>query len=335
MESLLKYNTFAIDNKCRKVYSPISVKQLRQCLVELHKSPLLVIGGGSNLLFTKDFNGNVLRPAIMGIIPFASPNGDADTVMLRCGAGEVWDDVVEYAVRHGYYGMENLSLIPGHVGASAVQNIGAYGKEVKDIIYKVECLEIATGRSVVFSNADCGYSYRHSNFKSDWSDKYVVTYVTYRLSTVFVPHLDYGNLRAVLQQKGIDKPTANDVRQAVIEIRQQKLPDPLMEGNAGSFFMNPIVSREKFMQLQSEYPNMPYYSTADPDKVKIPAGWMIETCGWKGRSQGRAGVHDKQALVLVNKGGATGLEIVDLCNAVCADVKKTFGIDLKPEVRIL
>ena len=331
MQSLLYYNTFGIDQSCRALYESDSVSVLQALLPALRNQPLLVIGGGSNLLLTKDFDGNVLRPAIKGITIVS--DDDADSVLLRCGAGEVWDEVIAYAVAHGYYDMENMSLIPGEVGASAIQNVGAYGMEAKDVIHTVEALEIATGNAATFTCADCCYAYRYSRFKAEWKGKYIVTHVTYRLSKTFTPRLDYGNLRAVLERKGITVPTAQDVRQAVIEIRQSKLPDPKEEGNAGSFFMNPIVSKEKFDELYALYPNMPYYVVGE--KYKIPAGWMIEQCGWKGKTLGRAGVHSRQALVLVNKGGATGAEILALCNAVRADVQRTFGIDIHPEVNII
>jgi UDP-N-acetylmuramate dehydrogenase len=296
----------------------------------LCKEPLLVIGGGSNLLLTQDFEGNVLHPLIKGI-----EVSEKDTyILMRCGAGEVWDEVVDYAVSHGYYDMENLSHIPGEVGASVVQNIGAYGMEVQDVVYKIEAIETETGKEVVITPEECDYAYRYSKFKGEWKGRYVVTYVTYKLSKNFTPRLGYGNLSAVLQQKGIENPTASDVRRAVIDIRKSKLPEPEIEGNAGSFFMNPVVDRDKFSELIEKYPNMPHYNVGD-DKVKIPAGWMIEQCGWKGKSMGRAAVHDKQALVLVNKGGATGKEILALCDAIRSDVKSRFGIEIRPEVNIV
>ncbi len=346
MQSLLNYNTFGIDQSCRRIYEPSTSDELKSLLPELRQQPLLVIGGGSNLLLTKDFDGNVLHPLMMGIEVLECP-GDKGGVLLRCGAGEVWDDVVSYAVEHGYYDMENMSHIPGEVGASAVQNVGAYGMEAKDIIYKVEAVEIATGKGATFANVDCGYAYRYSRFKSEWRNKYVITHVTYRLSRNFTPRLDYGNLRAVLAEKGVMAVTARDVREAVIEIRQAKLPDPKVEGNAGSFFMNPIVSKGKFEELHDRYPAMPYYEVAASGtlsqsdgasaeaRYKIPAGWMIEQCGWKGKTVGNAGVHSRQALVLVNKGGAKGSEVVALCDAVRADVLRTFGVDLHPEVNII
>lgn len=330
MQSLLNHNTFGIDQGCNALYEPTSVEELRATLAMLCKEPLLVIGGGSNLLLTQDFEGNVLHPLIKGI-----EVSEKDTyILMRCGAGEVWDEVVDYAVSHGYYDMENLSHIPGEVGASVVQNIGAYGMEVQDVVYKIEAIETETGKEVVITPEECDYAYRYSKFKGEWKGRYVVTYVTYKLSKNFTPRLGYGNLSAVLQQKGIENPTASDVRSAVIDIRKSKLPEPEIEGNAGSFFMNPVVDRDKFSELIERYPNMPHYNVGD-DKVKIPAGWMIEQCGWKGKSMGRAAVHDKQALVLVNKGGATGKEILALCDAIRSDVKSRFGIEIRPEVNIV
>ena len=330
MQSLLNHNTFGIDQGCNALYEPTSVEELRATLAMLCKEPLLVIGGGSNLLLTQDFEGNVLHPLIKGI---EVSEKDA-YILMRCGAGEVWDEVVDYAVSHGYYDMENLSHIPGEVGASVVQNIGAYGVEVQDVVYKIEAIETETGKEVVITPEECDYAYRYSKFKGEWKGRYVVTYVTYKLSKNFTPRLGYGNLSAVLQQKGIENPTASDVRRAVIDIRKSKLPEPEIEGNAGSFFMNPVVDRDKFSELIERYPNMPHYNVGD-DKVKIPAGWMIEQCGWKGKSMGRAAVHDKQALVLVNKGGATGKEILALCDAIRSDVKSRFGIEIRPEVNIV
>lgn len=331
MQSLLKHNTFGIDQSCKALYEPSSTEELKALLPQLLDEPLLVIGGGSNLLLTKDFEGNVLHPMMKGIEIAAQQDGSA---FVRCGAGEVCDDVIAYTLDHGLFDMENLSLIPGEVGASAVQNVGAYGMEAKDIIYKVEAVEISSGKDYVFTNQELNYSYRQSIFKNEWKGRFVITYVTYRLSTSFTPRLDYGNLRSTLADMNITNPTAQDVRKAVIDIRNAKLPDPKIEGNAGSFFMNPIVSREKFELLLAQYPSMPHYNV-DAEHEKIPAGWMIDQCGWKGRTLGNAGVHSKQALVLVNKGGASGREVVELCNAVRKDVLDKFGIDIHPEVNIV
>lgn len=331
--SLLPHNTFGIDVRCRRFVEFSSVDELQTLLVSLtdDDDPLLILGGGSNLLLTGDFKGTVIHSAIIGI---ELVEETSQSVSLRVGSGEVFDDVIAYCVEKGYHGAENLSKIPGEVGASAVQNIGAYGVEVKDLIDRVDALEIQTGLPVSFSNAECRYGYRQSRFKQDWKDKYVITHVTYRLSKQFVPHLDYGNIRGALAERGIDHPTAADLRQVIIDIRDAKLPDPKVEGNAGSFFMNPVVSKEKYLELASAYPNMPHYYI-DEQNEKIPAGWMIDQCGWKGRTLGKAGVHDKQALVLVNRGGAKGEDVVNLCEAIRKDVYERFGIDIHPEVIII
>lgn len=334
--SLLAHNTFGIDAKCRRFLEYSSVEEAQQMVAELtpDDQPLLILGGGSNLLLTGDYEGTVIHSAIKGIKVLDNEKlHSSDSVFLSCGSGEVFDDVVAYAVEHGYHGAENLSIIPGEVGASAVQNIGAYGVEAKDIIYKVEAVEIATGKVVVFDNQDCQYSYRQSRFKHEWKDKYLVTHVIYCLSKHFVPDLDYGNIRTSLAAKKIGNPTAQQLRDVIIEIRNAKLPDPKVQGNAGSFFMNPIVQKAKYEELAALYPGMPHY-TIDSEHEKIPAGWMIDQCGWKGQSLGRAGVHDKQALVLVNRGGATGEEIVNLCETIRKDVKQKFGIDIHPEVNV-
>ena len=338
--SLLAHNTFGIDAKCSRFVEYASVEEAQQLVASLTEAdqPLLILGGGSNLLLTGDYQGTVLHSAIMGIevmenSSFENQEDEKGSVFLKCGSGEVFDDVVAYAVEHGYHGAENLSIIPGEVGASAVQNIGAYGVEAKDIIYKVEAVEIATGKVVNFDNADCQYSYRQSKFKHEWRDKYLVTHVIYRLSKTFTPDLDYGNIRASLAAKHIAEPSAQQLRDVIIEIRNAKLPDPKVEGNAGSFFMNPIVEKAKYDELAAQYPGMPHY-TIDAEHEKIPAGWMIDQCGWKGKNLGRAGVHDKQALVLVNRGGATGEEIVKLCETIRKDVFEKFGIEIHPEVNV-
>lgn len=326
--SLKEHNTFGIEAKCRRFLEYTNIEETQQVSRILRESdtPYIIIGGGSNLLLTKDFEGIVVRSDVLGYY--------IDGDRMTCGSGEVFDEVVEASLQAGLYGMENLSLIPGDVGASAVQNIGAYGAEAKDLIFSVEAVEIATGHLVTILGKDCGYCYRQSKFKQEWKNRYLITHVTYQLSTTFEPHLDYGNIRAELERKGIKEPTAQQLRDTIIEIRNAKLPDPKVEGNAGSFFMNPIVSREKYEQLAAQYEGMPHYDV-DTDHVKIPAGWMIDQCSWKGRSLGRAGIHDKQALVLVNRGGATGAEIVALSDAIRADVKAKFGIDIYPEVNII
>jgi UDP-N-acetylmuramate dehydrogenase len=326
--SLKAHNTFGIDAKCSRFLEFENELEAAEVAQILRKSPLpyIIIGGGSNLLLTKDFEGIVVRSGIKGYI-------FEDDCMV-CGSGEVWDDMVAVSIEAGYYGMENLSLIPGDVGASAVQNIGAYGVEAKDLIRNIWAIEIATGKTCMWRNDECAYAYRQSRFKQDWKNQYLITRVSYGLSRTFTPHLDYGNIRAELEKKGIQEPTAQQLREIIIDIRNAKLPDPKVMGNAGSFFMNPIVSREQYEALAATYENMPHYPV-DAAHEKIPAGWMIDQCGWKGKKMGRAGVHDKQALVLVNCGGAKGEEIVALCRQIQHDVKAKFGIDIHPEVNII
>lgn len=330
--NLKEHNTFGIDVKCRRFIEFESVDELLQIVNSLTDAdkPLLVLGGGSNMLFTADYEGTVLHSAIKGHVAVQTDEG----IMLRCGSGEVWDDIVSLCVSNRMYGAENLSLIPGDVGASAVQNIGAYGAEAKDIILKVEAVDLQTGKMCEFTNEECEYAYRKSKFKGEWRNRFVITYVTYQLSEVFCPCLDYGNIRAELEKRNIKVPTAEQLRNVIIDIRNEKLPDPKVEGNAGSFFMNPVVPKAKYEELVARFGNVPHYSV-DDNNEKIPAGWMIDQCGWKGKSLGKAGVHSRQALVLVNRGGADGKDIVALCDAIKRDVNDKFGIDIVPEVNII
>ena len=333
--SLRRHNTFGVEASCRRFIDVETLEEAAQARVMLTEDdgPLLLLGGGSNLLLTGNFPGTVLHASIKGVELLAN-EPDNDCVLVRVGSGECWDRFVERCLSEGWYGAENLSLIPGEVGATAVQNIGAYGAEASSIIYKVEAVRLSDGQLVEISAADCQYSYRWSRFKGEWRGQYLITRVTYRLSTVFRPQLDYGNIRQELQRLGIGCPTAAELRQVICDIRRQKLPDPDVEGNAGSFFMNPVVSRSKYEQLAEQYPDMPHYAVEN-DHEKIPAGWLIEQCGWKGRALGPAAVHDRQALVLVNRGGATGCDILKLCSAVRAAVSERFGIDIVPEVNIV
>jgi UDP-N-acetylmuramate dehydrogenase len=258
---------------------------------------------------------------------------DDEAVHVRVGAGEVWDDFVAYAVNQGWYGAENLSLIPGEVGASAVQNIGAYGMEAKDLIVNVEALDVTTGNDSVFTNTECRYAYRESIFKKEWKGRYIITYVTYRLSKSPQFHLEYGNVKGELEKQGCEL-TLKNVRDVIIRIREAKLPDPKVQGNAGSFFMNPVIPRMQYESLLAKYPEMPHYKV-DEEWVKVPAAWMIDRCGWKGKRMGNAGVHDKQALVLVNCGGATGQEIITLSQHIQQSVYESFRIAIVPEVNFI
>ncbi len=332
--SLLHENTFGIDQKCDRLMVYDNTDDAVAIARKGIAYPLLILGGGSNLLLTHDFHGTVVTPARRFEAEVLTHGEGDDTTLLRCWAGTTFDEVVDYAVGHGWHGLENLSLIPGQCGAAAVQNIGAYGAEIKDVLVDIEAVELATGKVVAIAAADCDYSYRHSRFKAEWKERYLITYVTFRLSATFRPRLDYGNIRQVLAERHIaeDELTARQLRDAVIDIRRAKLPDPAEMGNAGSFFMNPVVDKGTFEALRSRFPDLRFFEHGD--QYKIPAGWMIEQCGWKGRSLGRAGVHDKQALVLVNRGGATGAEVVALMQAIQRDVLARYGLHIQPEVNI-
>ena len=322
-------NTFGIDVTAARFLEYGSEDELRELIAAGQVvAPWLHIGGGSNLLFIKDYEGTVLHSRIGGL---EVTSEDEEHVWVRVGAGVVWDDFVAWCVKRHWYGAENLSLIPGEVGASAVQNIGAYGVEVKDLITSVETINMAREKRI-YGVDECGYSYRKSLFKQPEMKAVFVTYVNFSLSKREHYTLDYGTIRQELEKY----PVLNleTLRRVIIDIRQSKLPDPKVLGNAGSFFMNPIVPRRQFESLQREYPDMPHYDV-DAGRVKIPAAWMIDRCGWKGKALGPAAVHGRQALVLVNSGGATGADIVALSDAVRASVREKFGIDIHPEVCLI
>lgn len=330
--SLLPYNTFGMDVKASRFVEYASVEELRGLWNAEREAVAraLHIGGGSNLLFASDYEGLILHSAIKG---YTVVKETEEEVEVRVGAGEVWDDFVAYTVANGWYGAENLSLIPGEVGASAVQNIGAYGVEAKDLIVSVDTFGLETGEERRFMQEECRYAYRESVFKQELKGKYAVTFVTYRLKKHPVFHLEYGNIRAELEKQGCQVDLEN-VRRIIIAIRQAKLPDPKVLGNAGSFFMNPVVPKMQFEALLAQYPDMPHYPV-DEAHVKIPAGWMIDRCGWKGKRVGHAGVHEKQALVLVNCGGATGKEVMHLAEEIVASVRERFGVTIRPEVNYI
>lgn len=330
--SLTAHNTFGIDARCDHFVELHSNEEVAAWAATFDaSSPLLIIGGGSNLLLTHDFHGTVVRVAITGT---EVAEEDAGNVLLRCGAGCCWDNVVRLSVDNGWSGMENLSAIPGDVGASAVQNIGAYGVDAGSLVHTVECVEIGTGRRMTFSGHDCRYAYRDSIFKHELRGKWLVTHVVYRLKKHFVPVVDYGNVNDWLSNEGIAVPTLRQMRDAIVAIRAAKLPDWHVLGNAGSFFKNPVIDGEAFHRLRAAYPDIRSFPLPD-GRHKVPAGWLIERCGWKGRDMGRAGVFERQALILVNRGGATGRDVLALCNAVMDDVRRTFGIELQPEVNIV
>lgn len=325
--SLLHHNTFGIDVTADRFIEYDTLSELRQLIVDKQfAEPFLHIGGGSNLLFLSNYKGTILHSRIQTI---EKVNETADAVWMKVGSGVVWDDFVAYCVKNCWYGTENLSIIPGEVGASAVQNIGAYGVEVKDLITEVHTINLQ-GEERVFTNEECGFTYRYSIFKEPENKGVIVTHVCFKLSKVEGYTLDYGTVRKDLE--AYPMVTLEAIREIIIRIRDSKLPDPKVLGNAGSFFMNPIVPKATFEELQHTYPTMPHY-VINKDRIKIPAGWLIEQSGWKGKALGTAAVHDKQALVLVNKGGATGADIVALSDAVRLAVKEKFGIDIFPEVK--
>ena len=342
--SLRPYNTFGLDVQARYFARFASADALRQLLKlpQVQAADKLILGGGSNLLFTRDFDGAVLKNEICGL-EILSEDANDGTALVRAGAGESWHGMVEYALDQGLSGIENLSLIPGTVGAAPLQNIGAYGAELRDTFDHLEALELSTGELRVFTAGECGFGYRESVFKNVLKGQFVVTAVVLRLHRQarpagYAPNVRYGAIADTLAELGITgEPTPQEVSRAVVHIRRSKLPDPAEIGNAGSFFKNPEVSQAKFDHLKSQYPELPGYPV--PGGVKVPAGWLIEQAGWKGLRRGPGagthGVHARQALVLVNHGGATGSELRQLAEEVITSVRQKFGIELHPEVNIL
>ena len=329
--SLKNFNTFGIEAKARFFVEINHEEDLRELFLDQQwlTVPRLVLGGGSNMLFVKDFEGLVIRMNIRGIEHRISH----DEVYVEAGAGEVWNDLVNYCVDHGFAGMENLSLIPGSVGASPIQNIGAYGVEIKDIFYSCHAFEIATGQVKIFSNQDCRFEYRESVFKSTLKGQYIITSVKYKLSTVADLKLHYGAIKQELENRQITNPTIKDVSQVVSHIRVSKLPDPSTIGNAGSFFKNPVISSQQFEQLVAQYPDVVNFPASNG--VKLAAGWLIEQCGWKGKAVGNTGTWKNQALVLVNNGDATGAEIYSLSSQIIDSVYTKFGVMLEREVNLI
>jgi UDP-N-acetylmuramate dehydrogenase len=330
--SLLPHNTFGFNIHCDCFFEYTTPQELKDFIATgaLTKQKYLHIGAGSNLVFMGDFRGTILHSAIQGIeILEQTPR----EVVLRVGASQVWDDFVLWTLTHDFYGLENLSHIPGEVGAAAVQNIGAYGKEVAQYIKTIEAINLETGATHTFNVEACDYAYRHSIFKTSLKGKYAITHVCFALTRTFEPDIKYGAIHEALRQRNIVTPSALDLRQCIIDIRDSKLPNPKDVGNAGSFFMNPVIDAQLLEQLQRTYPAMPHY--AAEEGFKIPAGWLIEQCGWKGKSIGDAGVYAKQALVLVNHGGASGADIAHLAQTIVSDVYNKFGIRLTPEANFI
>ena len=328
--SLKEYNTFGIDVNAKRFVSVNSVYQLQQ-LLKVEKNVFL-ISGGSNMLLTKDIDKLVVHIDFKGI---SIDKEDDDFVYLTVNAGENWHDFVLYCVAQNYGGLENLALIPGNVGTCPIQNIGAYGVEVKDNITKLEAVNLETTKLESFSNEDCNFGYRNSIFKNSVKGKYVITSVAFKLTKRnHNLNTSYGAIETELASKQITEPTLKDISDAVIAIRKSKLPDPKEIGNSGSFFKNPVISKSHFLELQKEYPNIPSYTISE-DEIKVPAGWLIETAGFKGKRFGNYGVHEKQALVLVNYGNASGKEIYALAQKIQKEILNQFKIDLEIEVNII
>lgn len=328
--SLKNYNTFGINVNAKRFVLVDAVYQLQQILKE--EQDVFLISGGSNMLLTKDIEKLVLLIDIKGI---SIDKEDDNFVHLTVNAGESWHEFVLFCVANNYGGLENLSLIPGNVGTCPIQNIGAYGVEVKDTITKVEAIEIETQKLVSFSNEDCNFGYRNSIFKNTVKGKYVITSVGFKLTKRnHNVNTSYGAIETELASKQITEPTLKDISDAVIAIRKSKLPDPKEIGNSGSFFKNPVISKPHFIELQEEYPNIPSYTISD-NEIKVPAGWLIETAGFKGKRFGNYGVHEKQALVLVNYGNASGKEIYALAQKIQKQILDQFKIDLEIEVNVI
>lgn len=328
---LKPFNTFGISVKATHFAPFSSVEELRNHLSCYPNEELLILGGGSNVLFTKDFNGLVLKNELKG---FDIISENDSTVFVKAGAGEIWHEFVLRCIENGFAGLENLSLIPGSVGASPMQNIGAYGVEIKDVFETLEAYHIPSGEIHQFDKEACEFGYRESVFKRKLKGQYVIVSVTYKLSKTANLNTSYGAIETELQKMGIANPSIKDISNAVIAIRSSKLPDPKIIGNAGSFFKNPVVDQSIVDSILKNYPEVPNYPS-EPGKRKLAAGWLIEQAGWKGKTLDNYGVHKLQALVLVNYGGATGSQVYDLSSAIIADIQHKFGVTLEREVNIL
>ncbi|MBU0999308.1 UDP-N-acetylmuramate dehydrogenase [Patescibacteria group bacterium] len=342
--NLSKLNTFGINVNTKFFAMVESEKDLEELfnLPEFKNNKKIFLGGGSNMLFTKDFEGIVVLNKLKGI---EIVKEDIENVLIRSMGGEFWQDLVAFTVDHGYWGIENLAAIPGTVGATPVQNIGAYGVELKDTLYDVEAFNIENGEKKIFSKEECELGYRESIFKNKLKGKYFISAVILKLSKKPARQLAgrgkkmYPALRDFLEKNKIEVKNSKDISNAVIAIRRSKLPDPKVLGNAGSFFKNVFVSREHLRVLQKNYSDLPYFE--DNGEIKIPAGWLVEQCGptdgisWKGYKSGNVGVYEKQSLVLVNYGKASGVEILDLVNKIIVSVREKFGLELMPEVNIV
>jgi len=329
--SLVPYNTFRIDVKARYFSTFLNIDELSELTTQFSQLTNLVLGGGSNILFTKDYDGAILKNEIKGI---ELQHEDADHVYVKVGAGENWHQFVLHCIHHNWAGVENLSLIPGNIGASPIQNIGAYGVELDDVFWSLEAFHLSEKKIHTFTATDCEFGYRDSVFKNRYKNEFAILSVTFQLKKKPIYHIGYGAITEELEKMGVKDLSIKAVSQAVINIRSSKLPDPQKIANAGSFFKNPEVATEKYEALKLQFPNIVAYPLAK-GSVKLAAGWMIEQCGWKGYRKGDAGCHAKQALVLVNYGNATGKEIYDLSEEILQSVKNKFDIVLEREVNII
>lgn len=330
---LKPFNTFGIEATAKYFIEVSSINQLQEILQspDYQSTERLILGGGSNMLLTKDFDGLVIKIAIKG---FEVVNENEDNIWIKAGAGLGWHDLVMQCVNQNYAGMENLSLIPGTVGAAPMQNIGAYGIEIKEVFEELQALEIATGEIKNFDKAMCNFGYRESIFKHEAKGKYIILNVTFKLNKRPTFHIEYGAIKDTLAEMNISEMSIKSISDAVIHIRQSKLPNPAEIGNAGSFFKNPEIPNTQFEALKAQFPTIPAYPVSETT-TKVPAGWLIEQAGWKGQRFGNVGVHAKQALVLVNYGGGKGEEIKDLSQKIQASVKEKFGIQLSAEVNFI
>ena len=332
--SLKSYNTFGIETYAKYFAEVFLVEDLQQLLqmTTVKNNPLLVLGGGSNILLRDDFEGVVIKNSIKG---YEAVNEDDKYTWIKVGGGEDWHQLVLRSIEENLGGLENLSLIPGTVGASPMQNIGAYGVEIKDVFDQLQAVKIEDGTLHTFNHQDCEFDYRSSIFKTSLKNQFIISSVTLRLTKKqHLLKIDYGAIKQTLESKNIAEPTIKDISNAVVAIRQSKLPDPAKIGNSGSFFKNPIISASAFDQLQMQYKDMPGYKI-DQDQVKVPAAWLIEQCGWKGHTRNNHGVHKNHALVLVNYGGANGEDIWQLAKSIQKSVSEKFGIEIHPEVNLV
>ena len=326
--SLAPFNTFGVDQKALLFAQILSIEDLKK-VADLEADPY-ILGGGSNILLTKDIDRLVIKNELMGKAVLSDSNHE---VVIKIGSGENWHSIVKWTVGQGWGGLENLSLIPGTVGAAPVQNIGAYGTEIKDTLIEVEAMNLSTGKIEIFSAGECGFGYRDSIFKHPpYKGHYFITHIVLKLNPRSQPNTKYADIEKKILEKNLKRASIQDIHQIVMEVREQKLPDPKKIGNAGSFFKNPIIRKAHYEELLANHPDMPGYPSGE--EIKVPAGWLIDRAGWKGKAIGQVGCYEKQALVIVNRGGATGHEILQFSKLVQKDILDKYGINLLPEINI-